>query len=392
MPTRRGFGAAALLGAFAAGGAAVYWLDVDHGRRRRGRARNLAIHLGHRTREVLDKGSRDLRHRASGAVAELRRALAPEDWADDDVLVARVRSEIGRASSHPHAIAVGSQDGSVHLEGHVLASEADQLCHRVARVRGVRDVFAEGLERHVAAEGVPALQGGRPNRRSGPLRERARWTPAERLVGGALGAALALAGLGQRRVPGRILLAGGAALVTRAMTNVPARRLVGLGGGERDEVELRKSLLVEAPVEQVFAFFTDFENFPRFMQHVRQVKRLDVDRSRWVVEGPAGIAVRWDAQVTRVVPNDTFAWKTTGSSPVRHAGLVRFGPWGDGTRVDLHVTYQPAGGMLGRAVAALLGANPKRALDEDMLRFKSLLERGKTVAHGVEVTREDLRH
>jgi uncharacterized membrane protein len=104
------------------------------------------------------------------------------------------------------------------------------------------------------------------------------------------------------------------------------------------------------------------------------------------------MAVHWDAEVTRLVPNDTFAWKTSGSSPVQHAGLVRFGPWGSGTRIDLRVTYQPMGGVFGRAAASLLGANPKRALDEDMLRFKSLLERGKTVAHGVEVTREEFAH
>jgi uncharacterized membrane protein len=327
-------------------------------------------------------------------VAELRRTFATEGWPDDDIVVARVRSEIGRACSHPHAIEVASEDGAVHLKGKVLASEADDVCRRVARVRGVRDVFAEELERHTSADGVPSLQGGRPPstaRRFRGNRQRARWTPAERLVGGAAGATLALLGLG-RGAAGRLLFAGGAALVTRAMTNVPARRWVGLGRDGAAEVELRKSLLVEAPVEQVFAFFTNFENFPRFMQHVRQVKRLDQERSHWVVEGPAGMPVHWDAEVTRLVPNDTFAWKTSGSSPVHHAGLVRFGPWGNGTRVDLRVTYQPAGGVFGRAAASLLGANPKRALDEDMLRFKSLMERGKTVAHGVAVTRDEIAH
>jgi uncharacterized membrane protein len=381
-----------VLGAFALGSAATYWLDVDQGRRRRGRTRDLATHLGHEMRDLFGKGSRDLKHRAAGAVAEVSHALKPsEGKADDDVVLARVRSEIGRACSHPHALEVHVEQGRATLTGPILASEADEVCSRVARVRGVRDADGSGLERHASPEHVPALQGGREGARRARRRRR-EWTPAMRLVSGATGAALTLIGLGRGRAFGRAMMLSGAGLLVRAATNAPARRLVGLGRSTTG-VELHKTIIVDAPPDQVFAFFTEFENFPRFMQHVRQVKRLPDGRSHWVVEGPAGIPVRWDAEVTRIVPNDTFAWKTSDGSPVRHAGIARFGPWGNGTRIDLRVTYDPVAGVVGHAVATLLGANPKRALDEDMLRFKSLLERGRTFAHGEQVTREELaRH
>src|SRR5579883_1894701 len=144
---RRGLGAGTLLSAYGLGCATMYWLDADSGRRRRGRARDVATHAASEGREMLGKGARDLRHRAAGAAAELRSAVqgrAGTDFAD--VVTARVRSVIGRACSHPHALEVTADDaGHVTLRGPILEAEADEVCARVARVRGVRDVDCERL-------------------------------------------------------------------------------------------------------------------------------------------------------------------------------------------------------------------------------------------------------
>jgi uncharacterized membrane protein len=387
----RGFGIPTVLGAFAIGGATTYLFDVDHGRRRRGRMRDLAVHMVREVQDAVGKGARDLSHRAAGGFAELARTFDQRDaHLDDEVLAARVRSAIGRACSHPHAIDVRVEDGCVTLRGPILAGEADEVCRLAAHVRGVRTVDGSGLERHTTAERVSALQGASRMNRRGGARARHEWRPASRLIGGAAGASLLLSGLGRGGLLGRALAIGGGALLVRAAVNVPLSRLVGLGKAPAP-VELRKTFFVEAPVEDVFSFFTRVENFPRFMQHVRQVKPLPDGRSHWVVEGPVGIPVQWDAEITRMVQNEVFAWKTSEGSPIRHAGIARFERANHGTRVDMRVTYQPVAGVVGHAVATLLGANPKRALDEDMLRFKSLIERGKTVAHGVEVTRQELQ-
>ena len=131
-----------------------------------------------------------------------------------------------------------------------------------------------------------------------------------------------------------------------------------------------------------------YENFPRFMAHVRDVRRMGVNRVRWTVAGPGGVPTEWETIETRHIPNETIAWKTVEGAPVAHAGIVRFDQYPDATRVHIRMTYNPPGGAVGHAVASLLGSDPKRAMDEDLARFKSLLEEGKASARGRTVTRD----
>jgi uncharacterized membrane protein len=134
-------------------------------------------------------------------------------------------------------------------------------------------------------------------------------------------------------------------------------------------------------VDQVWELWNDFEQFPRFMSHFQEIRRLDEDRSRWVAKGPAGIPVEWEAIVTERVPNEVIAWKSVERSTVQTTGRVRFRPTPDGnTEIDVHLSYNPPAGALGHAVAALFGADPKRAVDEDMVRLKTLIEEGNITA------------
>jgi uncharacterized membrane protein len=349
----------------------MYMLDPDRGRRRRGRVRDVARHLECETRELMAKGTRDVRHRAAGAVAVVRQRLGGAG-VEDEVLVERVRSEVGRASSHAHAIRVTAQEGRVTLEGPVLADEASDLCARVARVRGVREVDASRLEPHQEPEHIPSLQG---HRRPVSRVARARWRPAGRLVTAATGTLLMAAGA-VRGAAGRAMMLGGGALLTGAF----------LGGRARQGLTLHKTIVVDAPVERAYALFADFENFPRFMQHVRRVKRLADGRAHWFVEGPAGIPLGWDARITQQEPGRVFGWRAEGAGGLAHDGVVRFEPVDGRAKLEIHLCYKSLPGPFGRVIAAFLGADPKRALDEDMIRFKSLLERGKTTVRGEEVT------
>jgi len=119
------------------------------------------------------------------------------------------------------------------------------------------------------------------------------------------------------------------------------------------------------------------ENFPRFMEHVRDVRVTGEGQWHWRVAGPAGVEVEWDAEVTRAEPGRLLSWATVETAPVESFGTVRFVPVDGGTRVDVRLSYNPPLGAVGHAVAALLGADPKQQLDDDLLRLKSLLERGK---------------
>lgn len=378
--TRIGF-----LGGLGLGAALMYGLDPASGGRRRAMLRDRLRRLTRRQRDALARGSRDLGHRLEGGV----HALAGGDGGSDRVVGDRVRAALGRAVSHPGAIEVEVRDGCVVLTGHVLERETRELMRRVGRVAGVKAVD-DRLERHRAPDGIPSLQGeGRPPRRR---LERDVWPPAWRMVAGAAGLGIGGFGLIRGGLVGKALLTGGGALVARAASNRPLSRLTGVGHGRR-MIELRKTLLVHAPIDEVYRFWIHVENFPRFMEHVREVKRNPENplRSHWEVRGPGGVTMKWDAEVTRHVPDELFSWKTLPGSGVEHAGAVFFEEVGeDTTRVHVRMIYNPPAGALGHAVASLLGADPKTRMDEDLMRFKALLEEGRTRAHGQPIAREEL--
>ena len=127
------------------------------------------------------------------------------------------------------------------------------------------------------------------------------------------------------------------------------------------------------------------------MHHVRAVKALGEGRYHWLIEGPGGIPIAWEAIFTEFVPEDRLAWKTVARSLVGNSGQVRFGQNPDGTtRIDVRMSYNPPLGALGHSLARLIGADPLHMLDEDMARFKSLVELGKTHVRGREVTAREL--
>jgi uncharacterized membrane protein len=106
--------------------------------------------------------------------------------------------------------------------------------------------------------------------------------------------------------------------------------------------------------------------------------RSGESRSHWRVAGPAGTTVEWNAVITKSLPNDVLAWKSEPDSIVQHAGIVHFTDNGDATTtVNIQMSYNPPGGVLGHAVATVFGADPKSQLDEDLMRMKSLIETGK---------------
>ena len=378
--TRIGF-----LGGLGLGAALMYALDPQSGRRRRAIARDRLRHLGRQQRGFLARGGRDLGHRLEGGV----HALGGGDAASDRVLAERVRAALGRAVSHPSAIEVEVTGGYAVLTGHVLERETRELMRRVGRVAGVKAVD-DRLERHPSSDGVPALAGS--GRALHHRLERDIWPPAWRLVAGAAGLGSGVAGLARGGLVGKAMVVGGGALLARATCNRPLSRLTGVGGGRR-MIELHKTLLVHAPIDEVYSFWTHVENFPHFMEHVHQVERnrLNPLRSHWEVRGPGGITMKWDAEVTRHVPDELFAWKTLPGSSVEHAGMVHFEEVGeDTTRVHVRMIYNPPAGALGHAVASMLGGDPKSRMDEDLVRFKSLLEEGRTHVPGRQIAREEL--
>ncbi|WP_437737509.1 SRPBCC family protein [Sorangium sp. So ce1335] len=390
LPRRRhGLGdAAAVAAALGVGAGLMYTLDPDRGARRRAGARDKAVSLARRTGTLLDKGARDLRQRSRGALAGARSMLRQEP-VSDVVLADRVRAKLGRVVSHPHAISVAVFDGCVTLRGPVLAHEVDGLLAAVSGVNGVR-LVTDQLEVHRSAEGIPALQG--PSARTGERFElmKASWSPATRLLMGALGVGLVGYAIKRRDPIGALLGAVGAAVLLRDVSNRPASHLLGVGAGRR-AVDFQKTITVRAPVRDVFLAFIQFESFPRFMSHLREVETLGDGRMRWTAVGPAGIPVSWDAEMTQLVPNELIAWRSLPGQAIENEGVVRLEECPEGTRLDVKMSYNPPAGALGHAVASLFGADPQHAMNEDLARFKTLVEQGTITAGGSAVILEELQ-
>jgi uncharacterized membrane protein len=154
--------------------------------------------------------------------------------------------------------------------------------------------------------------------------------------------------------------------------------------GSAATVNARKAILVEQavtidrPREQLFAFWRDFENLPRFMDHLVSVRVDSPTRSHWAARAPAGRTVEWDAEIVNEVPNEIIAWKSIRDADVANAGAVNFSdaPNGRGTVVRVRMDYEPPAGRLGAMLARFTDEEPDRQIHEDLMKLKRLMESG----------------
>ncbi len=374
--------------AFALGAAVMYFADPNRGKRRRVLLRDQAEKAWHRATALSEKAQQDLFNRAEGAFSEITGQFE-DRHAEDDVLIDRVRSHIGPAVSHPHGIEVAIEEGKVVLKGLILQDEVDHLLTTVRSVPGVEGVVNRLTIRAEAAN-LSGLQGGVARESRSELMQR-NWTPALRMAAGTLGGVLLWHGARHGGAVKAVSNLAGAALLTRAVFNREFRDIVGIGDSAR-VIKIDKAIHIEAPIEEVFAFLANYRAFPQFMTHLKEARDLGYGKTHWVVEGPAGIPISWDAERTEYIPNKLLAWKSVPGSGVPNEGVVRFDKdEAGGTRVSIRMFYKPPGGVIGHQLASLLGADAKHDLDDDLVRLKSLIELGHTRAHGISVNREDLR-
>jgi uncharacterized membrane protein len=329
----------------------------------------------HATREGADfsgKAGRDLRNRAAGVAAKARGGLsvaAPRG----ERLERRVRARIDRACRHPHGIDVAVRDDEVTIAGPVLREDAQRVRRAVASLRAVGRL-EDRLEVKEDSADLPASTRQVPGRPKPELLQE-HWSPGVRLLAGAAGGGLARYGLARRDLVGVAAGGSGVLLLSRAATNLRLARLTGVGAG-RGAVQLQKTIQVDAPVEPVWELVDGYERFPEFMTHVREVRASGDGRSHWKVEGPLGTTVQWDAETTRREPPHRLSWKTLPGAAVQHAGALALEAADGGTRVHVTMAYNPVAGATGHAVASLLGSNPNKQLDDDLLRLKTLAETG----------------
>lgn len=193
-----------------------------------------------------------------------------------------------------------------------------------------------------------------------------------------LGAAARLAS-SQRRRLAVVAAAVAGATVLDVLAGVKQRQQQMIEQGpERSMLHVEKSITINRSAEECYRFWHDFENFPNFMTHLEAVQITGENRIHWKAKGPAGAHVEWDAELIADEPGQYLAWHSLDGSDVDHAGSVRFerAPGGRGTIVRVALRYSPPGGAAGALIARLFGEAPEQQIDEDLRRFKWLIETG----------------
>ena len=211
----------------------------------------------------------------------------------------------------------------------------------------------------------------------------------ERWVSVIAGSALAAYGLKMRSIPGVVLAALGGSLMWRGATgHCIVYEAMGITSVAEDGrqvsvpyghgVRVEKAVTINAPVENVYAFWRNFANLPRFMHNLEKVEVYDTKRSHWWAKGPAGTTVDWEAEIINEIPHELIGWRSTEGSRIDNAGSVHFTrlPDGRGTELKVILRYDPPAGVLGAAVSKILGEDPAANVQEDLRRLKMLIETG----------------
>ncbi len=251
---------------------------------------------------------------------------------------------------------------------------------RVARVIGIDDdeanrntMFAIGVRE--LASGVGILARERP---VGPV-----WT---RVGGDVMDLALLGRALRSDHAERNRLAAATAAVVGLTILDVLAGRSLARESATRPAarrppgIRIRKAITIDRPRDEVYRFWRNFENLPRFMQHLERVRVLDARLSRWVARAPAGASVEWTAELMEDQPNELIVWRSVDGAAVPNTGSVQFTPASHGgTAVLVELRYQPPGGRLAALVAKLFGDEPDIQVGSDLGRLKQVLELGEVV-------------
>ena len=139
-----------------------------------------------------------------------------------------------------------------------------------------------------------------------------------------------------------------------------------------------RSVTINRPRAELYAYFRDFTKLPTFMENVERIDMLSPTRSRWVVKAPGGRTVEWIAKLTEEQDGEAFAWTSEEGADIANSGRVTFrdAQGQRGTIVTATILYDPPGGGVGKVIAKLFQREPAIQARRDLRRFKMLMETG----------------
>ncbi|MBK6264363.1 DUF2892 domain-containing protein [Marivirga sp. S37H4] len=209
----------------------------------------------------------------------------------------------------------------------------------------------------------------------------------ERVISLAGGTLLTWYGLRKISIPRLVLTLVGANLVYRGVTAYcPVNEYLGRNTADKEGVSilLSSNLVINKPRQELYAYWRKLENLPNFMKHLKEVKQTDEKQSHWVAPIPGNLGtVAWDAKVTKEKENELIAWQSLPDSDIDNAGEVRFKDTlpGKTTLVQTTISYRAPEGALGANVAKLLNPFFKKMVEQDLNRFKTLMETLENIPH-----------
>jgi uncharacterized membrane protein len=364
-----GLEAAKLVGGLAAGALLMYLLDPERGSARRAQSSAAVRDLGARTSGALGNAWRGAGERL-GAVAGDALSSSPDGAAT--TAVDRAGGALARATRAVSAVL----DGTVE-RAKDAASHAGDMLHD-SRQRATRALGGAGSgSGDVKTAAVRALDQAWSRTKDAAQPAQGAWGPAARNSALAAGGLLAVTALLRRSPLGWALGLAGAALLTRGIANRPLGSLVPLRGFSLDQtVDFEKTIHIDAAPGDVYDLWANYENFPRFMSHVIDVRDLGRRRSHWVVRGPGGSEFAWNSVLTEQNRPRRLAWRSEPGAEIPQSGSIEFAPHRGGTLATVRMSYTPPAGMLGHGLATLLGADPQAQMDDDLARMKAYIERG----------------
>jgi len=364
----------------------MYFLDPQRGRRRRRLAQDQAVHLRNQSSRTLIQGVKHVAFRTQGAWSHLRSTLnRNSEPPSNEVLVARVRSKIGRVTSHPHAIQVSAREGRITLQGSILESEVDPVIHAIQRVPGVQQIQPQF---HVFShsEGVPELQGSRrSDSRSSQSRIfgsffNAPQSQHTRILLGITGAASVTYSLllqGQEiyrrwRLP---LLIGGAFFLLRSLSPSLSRSKKTLQSIPSFQFSFHQTIHLNVPLQETFSFLSRVENFEKFVTRLQEVRNLGEGRSYWRIQGPLRLPLSWISEVVQFQPQKKIAWSSLSDAHIQNSGQIQFYQTkNESTQIEFEFHYNPPFGLFGLLLSQLLRFDPKNWIQQSLIQMKQALE------------------
>ncbi|WP_404479161.1 SRPBCC family protein [Novosphingobium sp. BL-52-GroH] len=145
----------------------------------------------------------------------------------------------------------------------------------------------------------------------------------------------------------------------------------------RGDTLIGRTVTINRPRAELYAYWRDFAQLPTFMDNVERVDVLSPTRSHWVVKAPGDRTVEWDATVTEEAEGELIAWASTEDADVPNSGRIEFRDAGDrGTIVTATIVYDPPAGVVGKLIAKMFQREPAIQARRDLRRFKQLMETG----------------